>query len=101
MASLAEAGKRIERMHERWQNEQSAIWAIAHPDGGQAVGLIGMDDIDLAGGSAEILYWVLPAGRGHGVMVEATKRLSQWAFDHLGLHRLRLCHSMANRHRAE
>lgn len=96
VASAAEAGKRIERMHERWQNEQSAIWAIAHPDGGQAVGLIGLGDIDLAGGSAEILYWVLPAGRGRGVMVEATKRLSQWAFDDLGLHRLRLCHSMAN-----
>ncbi|MFF1300493.1 MULTISPECIES: GNAT family N-acetyltransferase [unclassified Streptomyces] len=29
-------------------------------------------------------------------MVEATKRLSQWAFDGLGLHRLRLCRSMAN-----
>jgi RimJ/RimL family protein N-acetyltransferase len=96
VASAAEAGKRIERMHERWQNEQSAIWAIAHPHGGQAVGLIGLGDIDLAGGSAEVLYWVLPAGRGRGVMVEATKRLSQWAFDDLGLHRLRLCHSMAN-----
>ncbi|MEU8472279.1 GNAT family N-acetyltransferase [Streptomyces sp. NPDC029006] len=96
VASPAEAGKRIERMHERWRNEQSAIWAIAHPDSGQAVGLIGLGDIDLAGGSAEILYWVLPAGRGRGVTVEATKRLSQWAFDDLGLHRLRLCHSMAN-----
>ncbi|MEU9917365.1 GNAT family protein [Streptomyces sp. NPDC051001] len=39
---------------------------------------------------------VLPAGRGRGVVVEATKRLSQWASDDLGLHRLRLCHSMAN-----
>ncbi|OLZ70026.1 GNAT family N-acetyltransferase [Streptomyces sp. IMTB 2501] len=96
VTSLTEARKRIERMHERWQNEQSAIWAIAHPDGGQAVGLIGWGDIDLAGGSAEILYWILPAGRGRGVVVEATKRLSRWAFDDLGLHRLRLCHAVAN-----
>ncbi|MDQ0757571.1 GNAT family N-acetyltransferase [Streptomyces canus] len=96
VASPAEARKRIERMHERWQNEQSAIWAIGRPDGGQAVGLIGCGDIDLAGGRAEILYWILPAGRGRGAMVEATKRLSQWAFDDLGLHRLRLCHAMAN-----
>nr|WP_307037734.1 GNAT family N-acetyltransferase [Streptomyces canus] len=96
VASPAEAAKRIERMHERWQNEQGAIWAIADPDGGEAVGLIGLSDIDLAGGSAEVVYWVLPAGRGRGVVVEATKRLSRWAFDDLGLHRLRLCHSMAN-----
>lgn len=96
VASPAEACERIERMHERWRNEQGAIWAIAHPGGGQAVGLIGLGDIDLAGGSAEVLYWVLPAGRGRGVTVEATRRLSQWAFDDLGLHRLRLCHSAAN-----
>lgn len=96
VTSPAEARKRIARMQERWQNEQSALWAIAEPDGGPSVGLIGWGDIDLAGGSAEILYWILPAGRGRGVMVEATKRVSQWAFDDLGLHRLRLCHAVAN-----
>jgi RimJ/RimL family protein N-acetyltransferase len=60
------------------------------------VGLIGWGDIDLKGGSAEILYWLLPAGRGAGVMAEATVRLSRWAMDDLGLHRLRLTHSVAN-----
>ncbi|MET8297579.1 GNAT family protein [Streptomyces sp. NPDC005180] len=29
-------------------------------------------------------------------MVEATKRISRWAFEDLGLHRLRLCHAVAN-----
>ncbi|MFF5447103.1 GNAT family N-acetyltransferase [Streptomyces sp. NPDC012888] len=96
VTSQTEARKRIERMHERWKSEQSAIWAIARPDGGQAVGLIGWGDIDLVGGSAEILYWILPAGRGRGTMVEATKRVTAWAFDELGLHRLRLCHAVAN-----
>ncbi|MHB9847988.1 GNAT family N-acetyltransferase [Streptomyces sp. Tue6028] len=94
--SPAEARTRVERMHERWRNERGAIWAIAPHDGGRAVGLIGWGDIDLADGSAEIVYWILPAGRGRGVAVEATRRLSQWAFDELGLHRLLLCHSVAN-----
>jgi hypothetical protein len=31
-----------------------------------------------------------------GVVVEATERLSRWAFEDLGLHRLRLCHSTTN-----
>ncbi|MFB7633524.1 GNAT family N-acetyltransferase [Streptomyces sp. NPDC056149] len=90
-----QARRRIETMHERWRAELSAIWAIARPDG-EALGLIGWGDIDLKGGSAEIFYWILPAARGGGVVVEATERLTQWALNDLGLHRLRLCHSVAN-----
>ncbi|MFF4324986.1 GNAT family N-acetyltransferase [Streptomyces sp. NPDC001591] len=96
VASKEEARERIKRMRERWQSEQSATWAIARPGGGQALGLIGWGDIDLQGGSAEILYWLLPDGRGRGAVVEATQRLSRWAFEDLGLHRLRLCHAVAN-----
>jgi RimJ/RimL family protein N-acetyltransferase len=91
-----EARTRIARMHARWTAEAAAIWAIARPVGGEVVGLIGCDDIDLEGGSAELVYWVLPAGRGAGVAVSATRRLARWALDDLGLHRLRLCHSVAN-----
>ncbi|MET7698236.1 GNAT family N-acetyltransferase [Streptomyces sp. NPDC005485] len=94
--SPQDARRRIARMHERWQAEAGAIWAIARPGGGEALGLIGWGDLDLRSGSAEIVYWVLPAARGGGVVVEATRRLSRWALDDLGLHRLRLCHSVAN-----
>jgi len=96
VASSDDARRRIERMHERWRAEEAAIWAIAGTDTGEAVGLIGWGDIDLVDGNAEIVYWVLPAARGGGVVVEATERLSRWAFEDLGLHRLRLCHSTAN-----
>jgi RimJ/RimL family protein N-acetyltransferase len=91
-----EARRRIERMHARRQAELSTIWAIARPGGGAAVGLIGCSDIDLQGGSAEIVYWILSAARGGGVVVEATQRVSRWALNDLGLHRLRLCHSVRN-----
>ncbi|MFD8643624.1 GNAT family N-acetyltransferase [Streptomyces zaomyceticus] len=93
--SPEEARQRIGRMHGRWGDELSAIWAIARP-GGAAAGLIGWGDIDLAGGGAEVFYWLLPEARGGGVAVEATERVSRWAFDELGLHRLRLTHSVAN-----
>jgi len=96
VASSDDARRRIERMHERWRAEEAAIWAIARADIGEAVGLIGWGDIDLDDGNAEIVYWVLPTARGGGVVVEATKRLSRWALEDLGLHRLRLCHSTAN-----
>ncbi|MFS4094480.1 GNAT family N-acetyltransferase [Streptomyces sp. AF1A] len=95
VADRAEAERRIARMHERWRAETGAVWAIARP-GGAPLGLIGLNDVDLAGGGAEIVYWLLPAARGAGLAVTATRRLARWALHDLGLHRLRLCHSTAN-----
>ncbi|MFJ4767546.1 GNAT family N-acetyltransferase [Streptomyces uncialis] len=94
--SWDEAREKIARWRGRWEAEEAAIWAISRPDGSMPVGLIGLADIDLRGGGAEILYWLLPAGRGHGAMTDATVRISRWALDDLGLHRLRITHSVAN-----
>ncbi|MFJ7198930.1 MULTISPECIES: GNAT family N-acetyltransferase [unclassified Streptomyces] len=93
--SSQDARNRIERMQRRWQAETGAVWAVARPDG-EAMGLVGLNDVDLGGGCAEIIYWLLPAARGGGVTVEAVKRVSRWALEELGLHRLRLCHSVGN-----
>ncbi|MER8057833.1 MULTISPECIES: GNAT family N-acetyltransferase [unclassified Streptomyces] len=95
VADHADARRRIERMRERWRDETGAVWAIART-GGPAIGLIGLNDIDLAGGAAELVYWLLPGARGAGLAVGATRRLARWSLDDLGLHRLRLCHSTAN-----
>ncbi|MFG2881358.1 GNAT family N-acetyltransferase [Streptomyces sp. NPDC048297] len=95
VASPEQARRRIARMHERRRSETAAVWAIARP-GGAALGLGAWGDIDLADGSAEIVYWVLPEARGAGIVAEATRALTRWALDDLGLHRLRLCHSVAN-----
>ncbi|MCX5194291.1 GNAT family N-acetyltransferase [Streptomyces sp. NBC_00249] len=86
---------RIGRWGTRWQTGEAAVWALADPDGA-AVGLIGLGDIDLRGGSAEFLYWLLPEGRGRGAMEQAVTAVSGWAFATAGLHRLRICHSVAN-----
>ncbi|MFJ3338498.1 GNAT family N-acetyltransferase [Streptomyces sp. NPDC086766] len=93
--SPEDARAKIGRWGERWASEQAAIWAVARL-GERPMGLIGWGDIDLKGGSAEILYWMLPTGRGGGVMAAAAVCLSRWAMDDLGLHRLRLTHSVAN-----
>ncbi|MEV6835705.1 GNAT family N-acetyltransferase [Streptomyces sp. NPDC051133] len=95
VGSRAEARARIERLHARRRAETGVVWAIA-PHSGPAVGLAGLNHVDLAGGTAEVLYWVLPEARGAGLAVEATRRISGWALDELGLHRLMLCHSTAN-----
>ena len=90
------ARARIERMHERWTTETGAVWAVARRDGAEVLGLAAWIGVDLQRGNAEIAYWLLPAGRGAGIAVEAARRLTRWALDDLGLHRLTLCHSVAN-----
>lgn len=94
--TIDDARERIARWRRRWEAEQAAAWAIHRNDDDLPAGLIGVGDMDLKGGSAEILYWLLPVGRGSGIMVDATIRVSRWALDELGLHRLRITHSVAN-----
>jgi RimJ/RimL family protein N-acetyltransferase len=94
--SVPQARQRIVRYRERWHLEAAAVWAVAPADDGAAVGLIGLADLDLRAGSGEIMYWLLPAGRGNGVMVAAVNQVGRWAFDELGLHRVRITHSVAN-----
>jgi len=94
-----EARTRIGRMRERWRAETGAVWAVARTGGdapGDILGLAAWIGVDLQRGHAEIAYWVLPAGRGGGIAVEAVRRLTRWALDDLGLHRLTLCHAVAN-----
>ncbi|NEB05638.1 GNAT family N-acetyltransferase [Streptomyces sp. SID13726] len=93
-----EARTRIARMRERWETETGAVWAITRPANGEGgiLGLAAWIGVDLRRGHAEIAYWVLPAGRGTGLAVAAARRLTDWALDDLGLHRLTLCHAVAN-----
>ncbi|GAA4110712.1 GNAT family N-acetyltransferase [Streptomyces hundungensis] len=94
--SPAAARGKIADWGRRWTEEAAAIWAISRRDDDRAVGLMGIGDFDLRGGNAEILYWLLPAGRGEGAALDATVRVSRWALEELGLHRLRLTHSVGN-----
>ncbi|MGW0393591.1 GNAT family N-acetyltransferase [Streptomyces sp. NPDC003042] len=94
--SRAQAVARIAGWQRRWTAGEAAIWAVAPSPDSAPVGLIGLADFDPAAGSAEFLYWLLPAGRGRGVMTRAVTAVSRWAFEDIGLHRLRICHSVAN-----
>ncbi|MET9365147.1 GNAT family N-acetyltransferase [Streptomyces sp. NPDC006632] len=90
------ARKKIARWGRRWSEEAGAIWAISRRADDRAVGLLGIGDLDLHGGSGELLYWLLPSGRGAGAALDATVRVGRWALDELGLHRLRITHSVRN-----
>ncbi len=86
----------ITKWNDSWENETSAHWAIARTSDNLAVRRVGPRVIDLAGGEAEMSYWVSPQARGDGAASLATATLSEWLLEDLGLHRLELGHSVLN-----
>ena len=101
--SVDEAAEHIAAGHVCWSDEKGANWAVVRRDDptddaarGAIVARIGLSFIDLAGGVAEISYWVLPAERGAGVALAATAALTEWSFEAVGLHRLEIMHSTEN-----
>jgi RimJ/RimL family protein N-acetyltransferase len=92
----AEAVLWIESWAAAWNAETDACWAIARRSDRSVVGRIALRHLLLPAGSAEVTYWVLPHGRRNGAASLATKSLSHWAFESLGLHRLDLLHSAHN-----
>lgn len=83
----------IDRANQIWHDEIGAMWAVEVD--GQVAGRMGLRTIDMYEGSAEFAYWVAKAGRGRNVAPRAAIVVTDWALA-LGLHRLRIAHSVAN-----
>jgi RimJ/RimL family protein N-acetyltransferase len=90
----AEAATWLAAWPVHWRRESKAGWAVT--DGGEVVGQVSLRTIDLAEGTAEISYWVLPDRRGRRIAPRALAALSDWALYTLGLQRLELRHATAN-----
>ncbi|MEP1124249.1 MAG: GNAT family N-acetyltransferase [Ilumatobacter sp.] len=88
----ADAVAWIERTHAKWVQEESADWLIE--EGGVGVGRVGFH-ADALRGNAEIAYWLLPSGRGRGLVTSAAYAVTEWAHD-LRFHRVVLQHSLHN-----
>jgi RimJ/RimL family protein N-acetyltransferase len=70
-------------------------FAIEDEEGG-VLGLAFAPTIDRETRTAELGYLVAPAARGRGVATETLRRLTDWAFDELGMLRLELFISVDN-----
>ena len=69
-----------------WDAGTEATWALRA--NGALAGMIGLHRI--ADGSAELGYWVAPAARGRGLIVEAARTALDWGVSPAGLGRGRL-----------
>ncbi|MFE0148774.1 GNAT family N-acetyltransferase [Nonomuraea sp. NPDC059007] len=92
--SVAEAERLIEGYADGWRQEASATWA-AVSEAGEVLGRVALRGIDLAGGEAEVAYWMRAAARGRGVATAGVRAVGGWAFG-AGLHRLVIEHSTGN-----
>ncbi|MET7705706.1 GNAT family N-acetyltransferase [Micromonospora sp. NPDC005413] len=77
-----------------WSSGGHASMAVTSAADGELLGSVSLHRIH--DGDASIGYWTMPAARGRGVAVRAVVRLTDWAFADLRLHRVELCHAVAN-----
>ena len=92
--SLAEAESWVEYELDRWEQERGCGWAITRA--GSLLGRIAIGGVALDEARAGVSYWVMPEFRGQGVATLALGVIVDWAFDHVGFHRLELDHSTEN-----
>ena len=72
-------------------------FAIADPaDETRVLGAIGLHDFDWKSRRCATGYWIAPWARGHGYATRATRLLSRWALDELGLVRVELIADVEN-----
>ena len=65
-------------------------FAIVDPSSGDLLGNLALTFEKSNPKSAEIMYWLAPAGRGRGIATRAVVLVCEWAFGSLGLERISL-----------
>lgn len=63
-------------------------WAVVEKDSGHMIGTCGFTRFDPPHNSAEIGYVLNPEYHGYGYATEAARRVIEYGFDELGLHRI-------------
>lgn len=93
LITIADAVAWIRRRAD-WSDGGHVSLAIADAGGDTLLGAVALHSI--AGEDAGIGYWTVAAARGRGVATQAVRALSAWGFGERGLHRIELCHAVAN-----
>ena len=80
----------------RYRLGQFYDWALINKEDGKMIGTCGFVKFDLPHNCAEIGYVLNPDYHGQGLMPEAAKRILQFGFSVLGLHRIEARYMAAN-----
>ena len=83
--SIDDAKNFIQAINENIQRNDSIYWAITLNDTDKLIGTICLFDFSEDHSKAEIGYELLPDFQGKGIMQEATTKVIQFGFQHVGL----------------
>lgn len=93
VGDLAQATAWIARRADRGDGSHVSLAVTGDTDG---VLLGGVSVHQIRDGNAAVGYWTAGPARGRGVAAGALRALTTWAFTHLDLHRIELCHAVEN-----
>jgi RimJ/RimL family protein N-acetyltransferase len=87
------AARHVARRGRQWADDERCSWAVADPVTGALRAEVGLADLDLAGGTAELAAFAAPGARGTGVLEAVVPVVLRFAFGGLGLHRVAYRHA--------
>lgn len=93
-AAGLEGAREWVRRRADWSGGDHASFAMAEPSTGELLGSVSLHRI--FDGAGSIGYWTLAPVRGRGLAALAVATVTGWAFQRLSLHRIELCHAVAN-----
>jgi len=93
---LEAAARYIARRTQEWAQDLRCSWAVADPVSGLMLAEVGLKDLDLAAGTAEVACWAHPAHRGRGLVSTAVRAMVRFGFQGLGLRRIDYRHADGN-----
>jgi RimJ/RimL family protein N-acetyltransferase len=96
IADLAAAGRYVALRAREWATDERCSWAIAEPVSGALLGEVGLKELNLGDGEAEVACWTHPDYRGKGIMVESLRAVLRFGFQGLGLHQVSYRHAEGN-----
>lgn len=87
--SLEQTRRFVSMGREGWVSGRTARFGMFERDGGALVGSMELDGIDLRRSQAELGYWVRTDRTRRGYATEAARAILLYAFQTLGLHKVR------------
>ncbi|MBK1788826.1 GNAT family N-acetyltransferase [Prauserella cavernicola] len=94
--TLHAASAYVELRESEWDSGKRCSWAVAERPDGPLLGEIGLKELDLDAGTAEVALWVHPAARGRGIAAAAVEAALRFGFGTLGLREVDYLHDPGN-----
>ncbi|SDN42675.1 GNAT family N-acetyltransferase [Allokutzneria albata] len=93
---LEAAGRYVALRTREWADDERCSWAVAEPTTGELLGEVGLKNLDLDAGTAEVACWTHPPARCRGIMTEAVGAAVRFGFGALDLKEVRYTHAEPN-----